>query len=61
MSRLNTLLSKGEKNICSVLVEDSSSKGRGIFESLNTAIPCNKCDTCGLNTPYAEILEMLDE
>lgn len=62
MSRLTTLLDRGEEVICDSLGNDSSAKGAGIFFSVGDAIPCDgNCDICELAVPYAEILEELDE
>ena len=62
MSRLTTLLDRGEEVICDSLGNDGSAKGTGIFAPVNAAMPCDgNCDICELAVPYAEMLEVIDE
>ena len=62
MSRLTTLLANDEEDMCSSLGSDYVPKKEGTFTAVDSAFPCrHPCSTCGLNTPYAEILEVLDE
>jgi len=55
------LIDKGEGDMCGSISRDDESEEEGVFKTLNTILPCDQCDTCALNTPYDEILEVLDE
>ena len=62
MSRLTTLLGNDEENMCDSISSDYVPKKEGTFTAVDSAFPCrHPCEICVLNTPYTEILEVLDE